>query len=202
MLNRAILAFAVLNGLLWQSSAWSGKYNETLNIGDPAPSWKQLPGVDGQPHSLSDLADKEVVVLVFTCNDCPVAVAYEERIKAFTKKYIDRSVAVVALCVNRNADNELSEMKARAEQQGFNFLYLRDDSQKIGHAYGATVTPEFFVLDKKRKVVYMGSMDDKVKQPKVNYLEPAVEAALRGEKPAMVETVGFGCAIKYAKRPK
>jgi hypothetical protein len=92
-------------------------------------------------------------------------------------------------------------MKKRAQAKGFNFPYLHDPGQKVGRAYGATVTPEFFVLNRERKVVYMGAMDNNNNPARAqkNYLEPAVEAALRGEKPAPAETAGRGCTIKYEK---
>ncbi len=109
----------------------AGKYNATLNIGDAAPTWTDLEGVDGKRHSLADLADKEVVVVVFTCNSCPVATDYEDRIIAFVKKHAgpESKVALVALCVNKIAEDRLPKMRERAESKGFNFQYLYDETQ-------------------------------------------------------------------------
>jgi peroxiredoxin len=187
----------------WSTTISAGEYNVALNIGDAAPAWKELPGVDGKKHSLADLKDKPVVVVVFTCNSCPVATDYEDRIIAMAKKYggADGHVAVVAINVNRIEADSLPKMKERAEAKGFPFPYLYDASQKIGKAYGATFTPEFFVLDKNRKVVYMGGMDDSSNAANVKnrYLEPAIEAALKGEKPAKTETVAIGCRVRYAR---
>lgn len=180
-----------------------GEYNQVLNYGDAAPAWSNLPGIDGKRHSLADLKDKQLIVVVFTCNSCPVAVDYEDRIVAFAKQHAGPTapVAVVAINVNKIEADSLPHMKERAEEKGFPFPYLFDETQKIARDYGATYTPEFFVLNKDRKVVYMGGMDDNSNPAGVtaNYLAPAVQAALRGEKPATVETVARGCTIRYER---
>ncbi len=160
-----------------------------------------LRGVDGKSHSLADYKNKDVLVVAITCNHCPVAVAYEDRIISFTKKYAgpDSKVAVVAINVNNIDLDKLDKMKIRAEQKGFNFPYLYDASQKIAKALDARVTPEFYVFDKDRKLVYWGSMDNSQNAAKAskNYLEAAVQAALKGETPATATTRAFGCGIKY-----
>jgi peroxiredoxin len=186
--------------VLIASLAQAGQYNTVLNIGDAAPAWKKLPGVDGKEHSLDDLKEKKLVVVVFTCNSCPVAADYEDRIIAFAKKHAD-DVAVVAINVNKIPADSLAKMKERAEKKKFTFPYLSDESQKIAKDYGATFTPEFFVLGPDRKIVYMGGMDDNsnAKLVKTNYLEPAVEAALAGKKPETQEAVARGCRIRYAR---
>jgi peroxiredoxin len=182
------------------SLAHAGKYNNVLNIGDAAPAWKKLPGVDGKEHSLDDLKQKKVVVVVFTCNSCPVAADYEDRILAFAKKYSEQ-VGVVAINVNKIPEDSLVKMKERAEKKKFSFPYLFDESQQIAKDYGAAFTPEFFVLGPERKIVYMGGMDDNsnAAQVKTNYLEPAVEAALAGKKPETQEAVARGCRIRFAR---
>jgi peroxiredoxin len=203
-MGRFVIALVIGSILGWVAPSRGGEFNPRLNIGDSAPSWTNLPGIDGRTHSLADLQDKEVVVVVFTCNDCPMAVAYEDRIIGFVKKHAGAGskVALVAMCVNQEEADRLPELKQHAEEKGFNFPYLRDDSQCIGRAYGASITPEFFVLDKNRKVVYMGAMDDKLNHPRVNHLESAVAAVLKGGKPGTVETAAQGCTIRYAKKRK
>jgi peroxiredoxin len=195
---------AIVALLLFSTSVLAGKYNAVLNVGDRAPAWSDLDGVDGKRHSLEDLAGKDVVVVVFTCNSCPVATDYEDRIIAFSKKYAgtDGNVALVAINVNTVAEDRLSKMKERAEAKGFDFPYLYDDTQKIGKAFGAAFTPEFFVLDRQRQVVYMGGMDDSSQATAVkhNYLEPAVEAALAGKQPATAEAPAIGCRVRYARQ--
>lgn len=182
---------------------FAGEFNRVLKPGDPAPAWKDLPGTDGKKHALADLKDKDVVVVVFTCNSCPIAVDYEDRIVAFAKKHAagDAKVALVAINVNTIPEDRLDKMKVRAERKKFGFSYLYDETQQIAKQFGATYTPEFFVLDKNRAVVYMGAMDDKnnEKDATVNYLEPAVAAALKGDKPAKPETLARGCMIRIKK---
>jgi peroxiredoxin len=175
----------------------AGEFNKKVSIGDACPTFTGLDGVDGKTHSLGDYK-QDVVVVIVTCNHCPVAVAYEDRIIEFTKKYAGK-VAVVAINVNNLDADKLPRMKERAKEKGFNFDYIYDPSQKIGKELGATVTPEFFVLNKERKIVYMGAMDDAQNSPKVNYLDPAVDAALKGEKPVKTETRARGCGVKYEK---
>jgi peroxiredoxin len=204
LMNRLLTAAVLAAGLALTLPASGGTYNTKLKLGDAAPAWKDLPGVDGKDHALADLKDKDVVVVVFTCNSCPVAVDYEDRIIAFAKKNAGEKskVALVAINVNIIEEDRLPKMKERAKTKGFTFEYLFDESQKIARDYGATYTPEFFVLNKERKIVYMGAMDDKnnADVAKINYLEPAVKAALEGSKPETGETRARGCMIRFAKK--
>jgi peroxiredoxin len=201
MTRTATAALAALLALT--TAAPAGEYNKALSVGDHAPAWTDLPGTDGKPHSLADLKDRPVVVLVFTCNSCPVAVDYEDRIIAFAKKHAgpDGKVALVAVNVNTGPEDRLPKMKERAQEKGFPFPYLYDESQKTARLYGASYTPEFFVLDKDRRIAYMGAMDDKT-QPdavKVHHLEDAVAAVLNGQKPTVAETLARGCRIAFQR---
>ena len=184
-------------------STEAGQFNPTLNIGDKAPEWKDLPGIDGKAHSLAELSDKSAVVLVFTCNSCDVATDYEDRIIELAKKYAgpEGKAAVVAINVNKVPEDSLEKMKERAEAKKFPFTYLYDDTQKIAKDYGATFTPEFFVLDRERKIAYMGGMDDNSSASQVtkNYLSPALDAILAGSAPETKETSAIGCMIRYAR---
>jgi len=198
-------ALALALGLALVSNACAGKFNKKLNIGDNAPVFKDLPGTDDKTHSLADFKDKDVVVVVVTCNHCPVAVAYEDRIIEFARKYTsspESKVALVAINVNNNATDKLDKMKERAKAKGFNFPYLYDETQKIGRELGATKTPEFFVLNKERKVAYMGALDDdqRAKNAKKKYLEEAVDALLKGETVSTAETAARGCSVQYDRR--
>lgn len=200
------LGTALLTVLILGFSLTAGEFNRKLNIGDAGPTWSDLPGIDGKKHSLADLKAKDVVVLVFTCVECPVARDYEERIVEFAKKHAgpDSKVAFVAVNVCVGADEATPKMVARAKKAGFEFPYFADVSQNLGRAYGASVTPQFFVLNKERKVVYMGAMDDHIDAAKVKrtYLDKAVAAALNGEKPEKAETPAKGCAIEYKSAGK
>jgi peroxiredoxin len=198
VVNSLMRAFAF--ALLVPAVCVAGEFNKTLNVGDPAPAWKDLPGTDGKKHSLADHAGKDVVVVVFTCNSCACSVEYEDRIIAFAQKYKDK-VAFVAVNVNTIPDDRLDAMKKKAEKKKFPFEYLYDETQKTARDYGATYTPEFFVLTRDRKIAYMGAMDDrtKVEDVKERYLESAVDAVLRGEKPPKGETIAHGCLIRYKR---
>jgi peroxiredoxin len=196
------LTAAFVAVVLAAAPAQAGKFNKAVNVGDKAPTFSGLAGVDDKSYSLSDFKDKDVVVVVFTCNHCPVAVAYEDRIINFAKKFAspDSKVGLIAICCNDLDQDKLPAMKVRAKKKGFNFPYVYDESQKAGRSYGAKVTPEFFVLDRNRKIVYMGAMDDKQSNPSKNFLEPAVEAALKGSTVAVTETRARGCSIKYSRK--
>jgi peroxiredoxin len=172
-----------------------------LEIGAAAPDFANLPGVDGKNHSLGDFK-QEVLVVCITCNFCPVASAYEDRLIGFAKKYAsakDAKVAFVAINVSNRAEDKLDKMKMRAKEKGFNFPYLYDQSQAIARKLNARVTPEFYVFDKNRKLAYWGAMDDNLVLAKVteNYLEPAVDAVLAGKAVANPKTRAFGCNVEY-----
>ena len=203
-MNSSSLCFALAIAACLAAPALAGKYNKTLSIGDAAPAFSGLEGVDGQPHALADLKDKEVVVLCFTCNTCPYAVDYEDRLVALAKKLSAEGgkVAVVAINPNLVKDDLLPAMQERAKQKAFNFPYLHDaEKQQTAKAFGATYTPEFVVLNKERKVVYLGAMDDSPDGKKVTkkYVEDAIAAALAGKSPETTETPAIGCAVRYAK---
>ena len=144
----------------------AGEFNTVLKIGDGAPAWKELPGTDGKKHSLADHTGKELVVVVFTCNSCACSEEYEDRIIAFAKKYKEK-VSLVAINVNTISEDSLDAMKKKADKKKFSFEYLYDETQEIAKKYGATRTPEFFVLNRDRKIAFMGSLDDKTKVEEV-----------------------------------
>lgn len=193
----------ILLGLvLAVSTATAGEFNEILNIGDAAPVWKDLPGTDGKTHSLADYRDRDVLVVVFTCASCPTAVDYEARINALAQSTkADGNVAVVAICVNRVKGDTLPDLTERAREQGFEFDYLHDETQKIARDFGAIFTPEFYVFDRDRKLVYMGALDDVSDAAKVQrrYVEEAIEATLKGKAPEVKETIARGCRVRYAR---
>jgi len=176
---------------------------EPLKIGSPAPEFKGLEATDGKTYSLDDMKDKDVVVVCITCNHCPVAVAYQDRIIEFNKKYCSdgSKVGFIAINVNNSDADKLDKMKERAKEKGFNFAYAYDPTQKIATSLGATVTPEFYVFNKERKLVYHGAMDDNMNADKVKeqYLAPAVEATLKGQTVSTPSTQPKGCGIQYER---
>jgi len=171
-----------------------------LSIGDAAPNWSELVGTDDKKHDLAEYKEAKVVVMIFTCNHCPVAQANEERLIALQKEYAAKGVRVIAVgCNNIDAD-KLPAMKQRATEKGYNFAYLHDASQTVGRAYGASVTPQAFILNADRRIAYMGAIDDSpldVDGVKKAYLRDAIDALLAGKTPETTETRAKGCGIEY-----
>ncbi len=176
-----------------------GQFNPVLSPGDKAPDWADLAGTDGKKHSLRELT-ADVVVIVFTCNSCPVATAYEDRLLALARSVGDM-VKVVAINPNSTPEDKLPAMVQRAEKRKFPFLYLADPTGAVAKKYGARYTPEFVVLDKARTVVYLGAMDERSppREAGTPFVERAIAAALKGVKPTDVETLARGCRIRWAK---
>lgn len=170
-------------------------FADEIEIGAKAPDFKAT-GVDGKDYSLAAVKEADVVVLCFTCNGCPVAVAYEDRLIEFNKQFgKNTKVAFVAINAN-NASEDLDAMKRRAAEKDFNFPYAFDASGQSAKDYGARVTPHLFILDKDRKVAYRGSFDDKQAGPTEGYVVSAVNSLLAGKSPEKASTNAFGCGIK------
>lgn len=178
--------------------------NEGYKVGDIATDFN-LENIDGNMVSLSDYKEAKGFIITFTCNTCPYAVAYEDRVEALNKKYADKGYPVIAIMPNNTAvkpDDNMEAMKVRAKEKGFTFPYLMDKGQKIYPQYGATKTPHIYLLQKTNKgnvVKYIGAIDDNYKDAdavKVKYLENAVDALLKGEKIKVKETKAVGCSIK------
>ena len=173
-------------------------------VGDIATDFS-LENIDGKNVSLSDYKDAKGFIVIFTCNTCPYAVAYEDRIEALNKKYASKGYPVIAIMPN-NTDvkpgDNMEAMKARAKEKGFTFPYLMDKGQKIYPQYGATKTPHVYMLQKTKKgnvVKYIGAIDDNYQDAnavKVKYVEDAVDALLKGEDIKVKETRAIGCSIK------
>jgi peroxiredoxin len=191
-------ATAVLALGVFLAPATAGEFNKKISIGDSAPQFSAK-GTDGKDYTLDSFKDKDVLVICVTCNHCPVAVAYEDRIIDFAKKHAGK-VGFVAINVNLGEDDLLPKMKDRAKEKGFNFPYAIDETQKVGRDLGASRTPEFFVFNKDRKLVYQGAMDDDMSEPKVNYLAAAVDATLKGARVATAETRVRGCPVQYTNK--
>ncbi|MGD0921740.1 MAG: redoxin domain-containing protein [Terriglobia bacterium] len=184
----------------------------TLAIGSPAPDFC-LPGLDDKTHCLKDYASSKVLVLVFTCNHCPTAQLYENRLKKLADDYRDRGVALVAIEPNvpdavrldemgyTDVSDSLEEMKIRAAHRHFNFPYLYDGaSQKVTQAYGPTATPHVFIFDATRHLRYEGRVDNNPREPYVTQHDArdALEALLAGKPVAVPKTPSFGCSTKWA----
>lgn len=185
----------------------------TLQIGDKAPDF-DLPGVDGKRYSLKDFADAKLLLLIFTCNHCPTAQAYESRILQLHADYKDRGVALVAISPNDDKAVRLDElgytdvgdsfddMKLRAKERGFTFPYLYDgETQKASLAYGVLATPQVFLFDGQRQLRYVGRIDDgEVKAVTNHDTRNALDALLAGKPVPVDKTRTFGCSTKWAEK--
>ena len=176
-------------------------------IGDEATDFK-LKNIDDQFVSLADYPNAKGFIVIFTCNHCPYAVAYEDRIIALDKKYKDLGYPVITINPNDptvQPEDSMEMMKVRAKDKGFIFPYLLDEGQEIFPQYGATKTPHVFLLNKengKNIVKYTGTIDDNYGDPtdvSVKYVENAVDALLNGKKVPIETTVAIGCTIKVKK---
>jgi peroxiredoxin len=178
--------------------------NAGLKPGDNAVEFS-LKNVDGTSVSLSDYADQKGLIVVFTCNPCPFSKAYEQRIISLHKSYADQGFPVVAINPNDvkiSPDDTMDKMKARAEEQDYPFPYLKDESQEVYKAYGASKTPHIFLLQNKGgefKVAYIGAIDDNAMdaaEVTSKYVEIAIAALVSGSNPDPATTKAIGCTIK------
>lgn len=173
-------------------------------IGDVVSDF-ELKNVDGKMISLSDYNEAKGFIITFTCNTCPFAVAYEDRIIALDKKYASKGYPVIAINPNNplvQPGDSFKAMQQRAKEKGFTFPYLLDEGQKVYPKYGATKTPHMYILQKTKNgnvVKYIGAIDDNHKDAsavKTKYVENAVDALLKGEEIKQTETKAIGCSIK------
>jgi peroxiredoxin len=175
---------------------------KTLKTGSSMPEF-DLKGIDGKNYSTNTYNNKKALVIIFSCNHCPYVQAYEERIISIQKDYEERGVTLLAINSNdatQYEEDSFQNMVKRAEEKGFNFAYLRDEDQEVARKIDASHTPEVFVFDDKRKLVYHGKIDDNWKEPeKVNskYLRSALDEMLAGKEISVPETYSIGCTIKW-----
>jgi peroxiredoxin len=172
-----------------------------MAIGSPAPDFA-LTGVDGREHTLADYRDSELLVLIQSCNHCPYVIAWEGRMIAVQDDYAARGFRLVAVNSNdasRYPHDSFEQMALRASERGFPFDYLQDPEQTLVRALGAERTPEVFVFDRDRTLVYHGAIDDNRDDTAVgqHYLRDALDAALAGTAPALAETPSVGCTVKW-----
>jgi len=185
-----------------------------LALGSPAPNFA-LPGVDGKVHKLSDYAASPVLAVVFTCNHCPIAQIYEQRIEQLYENYGKRGVALVAIQGNdpkaltideldsSDISDTLPEMKIRFEYKHLHYPYLYDgDTQAVTRAYGPQATPHIFIFDKDRRLRYEGRIDDsyQIEHVKTHEAADAIEALLAGKPVAVTHTGAFGCSTKWQEK--
>ncbi|MBS1503125.1 MAG: redoxin family protein, partial [Bacteroidetes bacterium] len=187
----------------------------TLAIGATAPNFS-LPGVDGKTYSLNSFKNARILVVVFTCNHCPTAQAYEKRIMQLAADYAPKGIALVAIMPNdpksirldelgyTDLSDSFEEMKIRAAERHFNFPYLYDgETQTASRAYGPVATPHVFIFDRDRKLRYSGRVDDvekPSKTPTISDAHNALDALLAGKEVPVKTTKVFGCSIKWSEK--
>jgi peroxiredoxin len=189
----------------------AGRFNKVVQIGTAAPNFQNLPGTDGQNHSLSDFKE-DVLVVVFLANHCPWVRGNDRDLIKLVSDYTGKSVRVIGIGVNLRQEDILPAMKERATKSGYNFVYLHDATQQVGRLYGATHTPEYFVLNKERKIAYTGLLTDSPGlaeydgsvhytrgTPKELYVRNAIDSALAGKPAPVTETAAQGCTVEYQR---
>lgn len=173
-----------------------------LKIDSSIPDFS-LTGVDDKNYSLNDFSDKKILIVIFSCNHCPYVQAYEDRIIALQNEFEKDGVQTIAINSNDDVkypDDSFDEMKKRSAARGFNFPYLRDETQNIAKAFGATHTPQIFLFDNNRKLKYEGKIDDNWQEPnkvKSEYLKDAILEVLNEKEVSVPETFSIGCTIKW-----
>ncbi len=193
----------------------SNEEHATLPVGAKAPDFK-LQGTDGKSYTLASFSKSKLLVIIFTCNHCPTAQAYEKRIIELTKDYSTKGVAVVAIMPNdakairldelgySDMGDSFEEMKLRYKQMKYNFPYLYDgNTQSVAKAYGPATTPHVFIFNKDRKLCYQGRIDDTEKPskiPKSLDTRNAIDALLADKEVAVPTTKVFGCSVKWASK--
>jgi len=199
----------LLGVLLLVASAFAGKYNQVIDIGASMPEFSNLPATDGTTLSSRDLKE-DVVVLVFLASHCPWVRGMNGDLVKTVDQFKGKSVRFVGVAVNHREDDRLPAMKEHAAQFKYNFTYLYDESQDLGRKLGATRTPEYFVFNKARKLVYMGLLYNSPAQmrsdgsinytkgtPTDFYVKDAIDATLAGKPIAVTETRASGCTVEY-----
>ena len=200
---KKLMMILLVGALGYGTSVMLNEKDETsgYNIGDVATDFS-LKGIDGKKHSLSSIKAAKGYIVVFTCNHCPFAKMYEDRIIALQAEFGPKGYPVVAINPNDPKlveEDSFEKMQERAKEKGFNFLYLIDEGQKIYPQYGATKTPHVFLLNNERVVQYIGAIDDNARDEsavKEKFLANAINALEKGEKISPAVTKAIGCSIK------
>jgi peroxiredoxin len=172
-----------------------------IPIGDTAPGF-ELPDTEGATRSLTDGNGRQATVVVFTCNHCPYALAWQDRIADAARDYADRGVHFLAINPNdadRYPRDSYEAMQQRVSEEDWPLPYLHDATQEVARAYGAQVTPDVFVLDADGRLRYRGAPDEDYTRPELNasWLRAALDAVLAGRDPDPAETKPVGCSVKW-----
>jgi peroxiredoxin len=172
-----------------------------LGIGEGAPAF-ELPATDGTTHSLADAEGAPATVVFWTCNHCPYAIAWHDRLVEAAREYGPQGVRFFAINSNdaeRYPADSYEAMRERVEREEWPFPYLHDESQQAARAWGAQVTPHVYVLDREHRLRYQGAPDPDYQEPAHNasWLREAIDSVLAGEELARAETDPVGCSVKW-----
>lgn len=208
------IAFKSIFALLFictTSIALAGKYNSIINIGDQMPKFNNLPSITGNNVSSKDI-NEDVVVLVSLANHCPWVKGMDKDLVALANSFSGKSVRLIGLSMNHREDDRIPAMKVHAENMGYSFDYIYDESQELGRKLGATRTPEYFVFNKERRLIYTGALydspakinsDGTIKhingKPTEFYVQDAIMSSLEGKEVVIKETKAHGCTVKYVQ---
>jgi peroxiredoxin len=199
---------------LLSAATMAAETHPILPIGSAAPDFA-LPGTDGNIHHLSDYASSPILAVVFTCNHCPIAQMYEQRIERLAADYKDRGVALVAIQPNdpkalridelnhSDVSDTLAEMKIRVNYKHLTYTYLYDgDTQQVTRAYGPQATPHIFIFDETRHLRYEGRIDDnyRIELVKTQDARNAIDALLAHQEVAVKHTGAMGCSTKWSEK--
>jgi len=198
-----VMALGVVSSVAWAQDDTM----KSLTLGSKAPmSDTKMKSVDGKDYSIASVAGKKGTLVVFTCNHCPWAKAWESRIVALGNDFTKQGVGVIAINSNDPSaydEDSYATMQDRAKTDKMAYPYVVDATSNVARAFGASHTPEAFLFDKSGKLVYHGGIDDNAKEPdqvKDKYLEVALTSVVAGKPVAQAETKALGCGIKYRSK--
>jgi peroxiredoxin len=209
---KILIKFLALSFILsFSAISMAGQYNSIISIGDPMPNFNDLPSVSGETISADEI-DEDVVVFVSLANHCPWVRGMDKDLVSLANTFENKSVRFIGLSMNHREEDRLPAMKVHAEKYGYSFDYIFDESQDFGRKLGATRTPEYFIFNKDRKLVYTGALydspaklndDGTVKhingKPTTFYVHDAIVALMEGGEIAIQETRAHGCSVKYVQ---
>ena len=210
-MKTTLLSLSIIIHIFLTPVSISGQYNSIVSIGDAMPEFNDLPSISGDSISSADLKE-DIVVFVSLANHCPWVRGMDKDLVALSEQFKNDSVQIIAFSVNHREDDRLPAMVKHAKKVGYTFEYIYDESQQLGRELGATRTPEYFVYNKDRKLVYMGAIHDSpakmnndgtIKhtngEPQEFHVEHAIQSTLAGKDFMPKETRAHGCSVKYVQ---
>lgn len=199
----SILSLAIISFLFMNAMPAVTPLADGLEVGDKASDFKLKNAIDGKMVSLSDYEDAKGFILTFTCNTCPYAKMYEQRIIDLHNEFAPKGYPVVAINPNdvaKQPGDSVAEMKKRAEEKEYPFAYLQDETQNIAKAFGATRTPHMYILDKDLNVLYIGGIDNNPKDgtaADTHFIKDAINELIDGKEVSTKTSKAIGCTIKW-----